>query len=475
MKVLLINPPRDNELVGNNPALIDETRGYNPPLGLLYLAGFLQKHTIHQVELIDAQVEELSYPELKERLLAARPDLVGLTAMTFTLLDVLKTARLVKEACPGVPVVVGGVHAFLYPTETANFPKIDYVISGEGEMSFAMLLDQLEGKLTLDKVPGLTFFDSNGIRSNPIPPLCSNLDTLPFPSRLLSPYRKYSSVMAKRQPITTMFTSRGCPFRCSFCARPHLGKQFRWRTAENVVDEMEECVEIGIREFLIYDDTFTVNRERALAVCDEIIKRKLDIGWDIRARVDCVDEELLKRLKAANCERIHYGVEAGTEKILKVLNKGITLDRVRETVSLTKRLGIETLAYFMIGSPTETRDDIMRTIDFALKLNPDFAHITILCPFPATEIYSQGLKEGIFKEDHWREFAKNPTPEFKPPYWNENFSDQELQELLIFAYKKFYTRPTYIVRKMLRVRSLHEFKRKAKAGLKVFGMKKRGE
>jgi radical SAM superfamily enzyme YgiQ (UPF0313 family) len=473
MKVLLINPPRENELVGNNPALIDEARGYNPPLGLLYLAGYLQKHSGHQVEVIDGQVEELSYPDLKERIISSRPNLVGLTAMTFTLLDVLETARLSKESYPEVPVVIGGVHAFLYPTETVELPNIDYVISGEGEESFARLLESLEGKIPLGEVPGLTYLDNNEPRCNPIPPLCGDLNLLPFPARRLAPYQKYSSVMAKRQPITTMFTSRGCPFRCSFCARPHLGKQFRYRSAENVVDEMEECVEIGIREFLIYDDTFTVNRERALAVCDEIIKRKLDIGWDIRARVDCVDEELLKRLKAAHCERIHYGVEAGTEKILKVLKKGITLDRVRETVSMTKKLGIETLAYFMIGAPTETRDDIMQTIDFALKLNPDFAHITILCPFPATEIYSQGLEDGVFTKDHWREFAINPTADFKPPYWNENFTDQELQELLIFAYKKFYTRPTYIIKKMLKVRSLHEFKRKAKAGLKVFGMKKR--
>jgi len=473
MKVLLINPPRENELVGNNPALIDEARGYNPPLGLLYLAGYLEKHSSHRVEVIDAQVEELSYPDLKERILAAKPDLVGLSAMTFTLLDVMETARLSKEAYPEVPVVVGGAHTFLYPTETVNLPNCDYVISGEGEVSFAILVDALGGGTSLDKVPGLTYIENKEVRSNPVPPLCGDLDSIPFPARQLVPYQKYSSVMATRQPITTMFTSRGCPFRCSFCDRPHLGKQFRCRSAENVVDEMEECVELGINEFLVYDDTFTVNRDRALAVCDEIIKRKLDIGWDIRARVDCVDEELLRRLKSANCERIHYGVEAGTEKILKVLKKGITLDRVRESVSITKKLGIETLAYFMIGAPTETRDDIMQTIDFALELKPDFAHITILCPFPATEIYSRGLEEGIFTKDHWHEFAKNPTPEFQPPYWNENFSDLELQELLIFAYKKFYTRPTYIIKKMLKVRSLHEFKRKAKAGLKVFGMRGR--
>nr|HPJ72789.1 radical SAM protein [bacterium] len=206
---------------------------------------------------------------------------------------------------------------------------------------------------------------------------------------------------------------------------------------------------------------------------DEIIRRRLDIGWDIRARVDCVDAPMLERLRRAHCERIHYGVEAGTEKILAVLNKGITLDQVRETFAATKKLGIETLGYFMIGAPSETRDDIMRTIDFALSLRADFVHITILCPFPNTEIYARGLSQGIFPRDYWREFARDPRPGFTPPFWNENFSDEELQELLRYAYRKFYTRPSYILNKLSEVRSWGEFRRKARAGLKIFGMKSR--
>ena len=473
MKVLLINPPRENELTGNNPALIDESRGYNPPLGLLYLAGYLEAKTAHQVEICDAQVEEISYPQLGDRIRKSAPDFVGLTAMTFTLLDVIKTARLVKEISPSLPVMVGGVHAFLFPEETVNLPEIDYVLSGEGEESFALLLDRLENQGDLDTVPGLTYQKDGRICSSPAPPLCADLDSLPFPARRLTPWQKYSSVMAKRQPITTMFTSRGCPFRCSFCARPHLGKKFRYRSAENVVDEMEECVELGIREFLVYDDTFTVNRDRVLAVCEEIRRRKLVIGWDIRARVDCVDEEMLKQLKATGCERIHYGVEAGTEKILRVLNKGITREQARDTIALTRKIGIETLAYFMIGSPTETREDILATIRFALELKPDFVHITILCPFPGTAIYEQGLQEGVFPRDHWQDFAANPTPDFSPPYWNEILSDTELQELLQLAYKKFYTRPSYLLKKTLQVRSLREFKTKFKAGWKIFRMKNR--
>ena len=473
MKVLLINPPRENELTGNNPALIDEERGFNPPLGLLYIGGYLKEKTGHEVEVIDAQVEELTYPELEARIREAKAGLVGITAMTFTLLDVVKTVRTVKEACPGVPVVVGGGHVFIYPEETARLDGVDYVLAGEGEAGFAALADCLDGKGARESVPGLAWTDEYGFHRNPPAELVADLDALPFPDRTLTPWRNYSSVMAKRQPITTMITSRGCPFRCSFCGRPHLGKRFRARSAVNVVDEMEACLELGIHEFLVYDDTFTVSKPRVMEVCDEIIRRRLDIGWDIRARVDCVDAPMLERLRRAHCERIHYGVEAGTEKILAVLNKGITLDQVRETFAATKKLGIETLGYFMIGAPSETRDDIMRAIDFALSLRADFVHITILCPFPNTEIYARGLSQGIFPRDYWREFARDPRPGFTPPFWNENFSDEELQELLRYAYRKFYTRPSYILNKLSEVRSWGEFRRKARAGLKIFGMKSR--
>jgi radical SAM superfamily enzyme YgiQ (UPF0313 family) len=205
-------------------------------------------------------------------------------------------------------------------------------------------------------------------------------------------------------------------------------------------------------------------------VCDGIIKRKLNIGWDIRARVNTIDKDLLKKLKKANCERIHYGVESGNPEILRVLNKGITVDRVRTTFQQTKEAGISVLAYFMIGCPKETRKEIMETISFAKELKPDFVHITIFTPFPATEIYKMGLREGIIKNDFWREFAQNPTEGFQPHCWEEHFTREELQEIIVYAYKSFYTRPRYILKRLTCVRSVGEFMRMARAGLKVFGM-----
>jgi len=468
MKILLINPPAKNTLKGNNPTIIDEERGYNPPLGLLYIAGYLEKYSPqHQVEVLDTQVEELTYEDLGAWIRNATPDIVGITAMTFTLIDVLKTAKVVKNISKDIKVILGGPHVYIYPEETISLPEVDFLILGEGEITFAELIDNIDDIEKLKNIKGLVFKSNGKIYNTGLRELIRDLDVLPHPARHLVPYKKYSSLIAKRQPITTMITSRGCPYNCSFCARPHLGKRFRARSAKNVVQEMEECVKLGINEFLIYDDTFTIDRQRVLDICDEIIAKKLDIGWDIRVRVDTVDEEMLKKLKRANCERIHYGVEAGTEKILKVLRKGITLDQVKYAFKLTKKIGISTLAYFMIGSPTETKEDILATIEFAKKLNPDFVHITITTPFPATAIYQKGLEEGIIKRDFWRDFALNPNEDFQPQYFEENLTSSELIELINYAYKSFYTRPTYILKELFQVKSFAEFKRKVKAGLKV--------
>lgn len=471
MKVLLINPPSYNEIIGNNPQIIEEERGYNPPLGLLFIAGYLEKFTNHSVEILDCQVEELTYSEIEEILGRGKYDIVGITVMTFTLLDVLKVVRIVKKTNKNTILVLGGPHVHIFPDETIHLPDVDYLVLGEGEQTFKELLDYIDDTKKLKTIKGLVFKENGKVINTGLRDFIQDLDMLPFPARHLTPYRKYSSLLARRTPVTTMMTSRGCPYKCTFCDRPQLGKKFRARSALNVVDEMEECVKMGIYEFIVYDDTFTINKQRVKEICSEIIRRKLDIGWDIRARVDSIDEGLLEKLKKAGCRGIHYGVESGTTKILKILNKRITIPEIEEAFLMTKKQGIMTLAYFMIGNPTETEEDILKTIEFTKKLDPDFIHLTIFTPFPATKIYLEGLKKGIIEKDYWRDFARNPSNKFQPPYWKENFTIQELNELLVYAYKSFYTRPNYILRRLMKVQSLGEFKRKIKAGIKVFKMK----
>ncbi|MDB4349598.1 B12-binding domain-containing radical SAM protein [Omnitrophica bacterium] len=468
MKILLVNVPNHNEVTGSHPSFIVQERGVNPPLGLLYLAGYLQRYSAHEVTVIDSQVEELSYPQLRSRISEARPDVVGITAMTFTLVDVVKTIDIVKKIDKDIRVIIGGPHVYLYPEETIGFKNVDCLVLGEGERTFKELLDNIDDKERLKNIPGLVFKDGGNVVNTGYPPLIKDLDEIPFPARQLVPYKKYSSILAKEDAVSTIFTSRGCPFRCSFCARPHLGKLFRYQSARRVADELEECSKMGIRELLFYDDTFSVNKERVIEICSEIIKRRLDLKWDIRARVDTVNEEMLAHLKSAGCQGIHYGVEAGTEKILKILNKGITLDEVKKTFALTRKYKIPMLAYFMIGNPSETKEDILKTFAFARELNPDYVHTTILTPFPGTEIYLDGLKRGVIKKDYWKGFAKDPVPGFIAPHWDEIFTRKELTDLLLKGYKSFYLRPAYILKRVVSLQSFGEFKKKFTAGLKVF-------
>src|SRR3989339_1082087 len=471
MKVLLINPPSRNEILSCNPTIVKDERGFDPPLGLLYLAGYLKTHAAYQLKIIDAQVEKLDYPQIAEQIKKYGPEVIGITAMTFTMIDVLKTIAAAKQAWPSVKIILGGPHPQIYPHETINLPNVDYVVLGEGEETFYQLLQNLNNPEALKQIPGLVFKNGAQVINTGQKNFIFDLDGLPEPPRELVPYTKYFSLLAKAHPITTMFTSRGCPFRCTFCDRPNMGNFFRYRNAKNVVDEMEHCLKLGIKEIFVYDDTFTVSRQRVIDICREILRRQLKFNWDIRARVNTVDREVLTYLKKAGCVRIHYGVEAGTEKILKVLNKGISLEQVLRVFKMTRKMGIDTLAYFMICSPRGTKENILSRIKIPKKLKPAYAHITILTPYPATAIYYQALAQGVIQSDYWRAFASQPEKGVVTRYWEKELTREELFYFLNKFYKEFYGRPAYLIRQILKVRSFDDLKRKVRAGLKVLNIR----
>lgn len=471
MKILLINPPTDNILVTNVPKFVDQETGKYPPLGLLYIAAAVLKFTDHQVEVLDACAENLNYSSLKTAIEDKKPDVVGIQTYTFTLIDTLETARIAKEINPGIKVVLGGIHVNIYPVESIIKKNVDFLVLGEGEYIFVNLLNALHRKKDVSKVSGIVYKKDGKIINTGCTPLIEDLDAVPIPARELTKINLYTSVLAKQSPITTMFSSRGCPFQCIFCDRPHLGKLFRARSASNVVDEMQVCSELGIKEIFFYDDTFSVDRQRVLDICNEIRNRALNICWDIRTRVDTVDEGLLDKLREAGCSRIHYGIESGVERISNILRKYIDLQKAKHIMKATHDAGITTLAYFMIGNPTETKKEILETIAYANRLTADFAHFAITVPFPATKLYELGLSHKIFKNDYWREFAADPVAGFIPHAWEEILSRQEISTLLAYAYRSFYLRPDYLIKKVIEIRSLNEFSKKAKAGLKLLFMR----
>lgn len=472
MKVLLIAAPGNETIKSDLIHLIHEERGVNPPIGLLYIATSIKTNSNHIVRILDAAVDKLSLKQIGVHIKEFAPDIIGMTVSTFSLLECIDIARLAKEIDPGIKIIVGGIHVYIYPRETIELGCFDYGLLGEAENSIIQLLNKLETDENPSCIKGLVYKENGNTKFTGMPELLTDLDSISFPDRTLLPYKRYNSLIAKANPITIMITSRGCPCKCIFCDRPHLGKVFRVRSAENVADEFEDCYRLGIKEVLVYDDTFTINKQRVKDICRQIINRKINIHWGIRARVDTIDEEMLELLKKAHCVRINYGVESGDPEVLKGLNKGITLDQAHKAFTLTKRHGMDALAYFMIGCPGDTIETIETTLKFAKKLDPAYCHFTIMMPFPSTKVYADALEKEIIKKDVWKEFAKKPVHDFQIPIYGENFTRDELLTLLSKCNRDFYFRPSYIVREIFKKRSFAQFYREGRAAMKLLMQRK---
>jgi radical SAM superfamily enzyme YgiQ (UPF0313 family) len=296
-----------------------------------------------------------------------------------------------------------------------------------------------------------------------------DFDALPSPAHHLIDLKKYNNVLARQAHTASVQSSRGCPAACVFCDIRKT--KFRARSPEHVVAELKKLHALGTRDFFFVDDTITIDKKRVLRICDLIQREKLDdIGFKVSARVDTVNPEVLAALKAAGCYRIHYGVETGTERLLKYLEKGAPIERVKRAFKWTREAGIETYAYMMIGIPTETREEMFSSVDFAIKLKTDYAQFSICTPYPKTELYYRLLKDGTIPHDYWQDFAKDPREGFKVKFWNRDYTEPQLRELQDEAMRRFYGRRAYIVqelRKVVRDRSVSMLVTKARVGVRV--------
>jgi radical SAM superfamily enzyme YgiQ (UPF0313 family) len=466
MKILLIQPPNFNKLFCESPNRLQGQVGFYPPLGLMYIASYLRKFSHHDVAILDTLIEKMDYEDISEQIRIHNPDAVGISVTSFTLIDAYKTAQIVKETKPDTRVIMGGPHINLYPRETLGLPAVDIVVRGEGEITMKELLDQMQEESSLTKIEGIGYKINGKLYFTKNREFIKDLDILPFPARDITPFKKYYSIFGTDRTSTILMTSRGCPYSCAFCFR-ESGSYFRARSAKNVVDEIEQCCRMSISEFFIFDETFTINKKRVQDICDEIIRRDLQIQFDMRTRVDIVCEELLTKLKKAGCKRIQYGVESGSQKILNLMKKGITIEQIYETFRLTKKIGIDTYADFMLGYPTETKEDMYKTISFAMELNPDFVQFAITTLYPGTELYQTAFKKQILDSDFWKEFSAAPFTRIDPPLWTEYYTRGELIDILEMAYSRFYIRPGYILRRLAKIKTPDEFLRHAKMGIKL--------
>lgn len=463
MKICLINVPNTYELVGNDPVIIKEQQGVYPPLGILYIAASLRDR--YEVSVIDCQADNLSHEACADLVHSIKPDMVGITAMTFTLVDCKLVIQEIRKRLK-TNIVVGGPHTAIFPMECfeKNGLDADYVVVGEGELT----LDRLAQDIATGKVDRHMSEMRRVYRQESF---IQELDELPFAARELTPIKKYYSILSEETPSTTMFSSRGCPFSCEYCDRPALGKGFRAQSAKRVVDEMEYCEKrLGIKDIFFYDDTFSVSMKRVQQICDEYVRRGLTIKWDVRTRVNVVNEELLKSMRKANCTRIHFGVESGSPRVVREINKGISIAQVEKAFDLCKRYNIKTLAYFMMGNPTETMDDVKETLALSRRIKPDYMQMTILSPFPATEAYVRARREGVIKGDPWRDYARMINDDFRPPLNDDIYRREELEKNLRWFYRNFYLMPDFILERMKEIRNWGQFQRYFSAGVSLLKM-----
>jgi len=359
--------------------------------------------------------------------------------------------------------VLGGPHVELFPEDTASLEGVDFAVAGEGELTLTELLNCIEQNGDPASIRGVAYKDNGRVRVNPPRPMIDNLDVLPLPDRKMTDYKKYYSLIGRDGISTTLMTSRGCPYRCNFCFIQYGGR-CRSRSVENVLAEIDDCVKLGIGEFFIFDEIFTLNKARVMEFCQTLVSRRYDIVFDIRSRIDTIDEEMLAALKAAGCARIQYGIESGSDEILKAMNKGITVRKAREVVGLTKKAGIEVLLDFMLGYPGETKEDIEKTVAFAKELDTQYVQFGVVTYFPGIKIYTDALKSGAVKEDFWRNVAKSPPAKIVPPFASEIFTRAELERFLHDAYISYYFRPGYILKALFKIHSPLQLLRQLRAG-----------
>ena len=474
MDVVFISPPESHSIENSLPEQIQQGAGVYPKLGLLYVAAYYENASGNRSDFIDAPALGLDYAQFEEEIRKRPIDVAAISVLTFNLIDSCRAVELVKKHHPKAKVVFGGHHANYYPGETAKLPHVDYVLTGEGEISFTSLIEAIdrgERREELSAIPGLSWKDPFQCNVSEGRGDARNLDDLPFPARHLINLRNYNNLIGASDVTATIQSSRGCPFACTFCDIRRT--EFRWRDPGNVVDEVEALADQGVDDFFFVDDTITIRKKRVHEICEKIVRRGIKIQFKISSRVDCITEDLLRDLKKAGCYRIHYGVESASQRSLDYLEKGINLDLVRRVFKQTHNAGIGTYAYMMIGIPGETREEMEQTFDFAAELNPDYCQFSICTPYPKTELYDRMLRDGIVPHDYWQEFAEKPHEGFKVKFWNPGFEEDELREIQQHGLRKFYGRPKFVLRELTRVRTATDFIRKVSMGASLLLRRKK--
>lgn len=409
MKIVLINPAffDDNEFRNRYQDYVDWIKGGNlyvapfePPLGLAYVAAYAKRQG-HDVSLLDMQVLMMDSSALHAHLSEQRPDIVGITAMTPTLPEALRVAKVARQALADTQIVLGGVHPTLDPESVLADPNVDFVIRGEGERVLDQLINSLSGRgVALASIDGLCFRGENDTHIVPKALPIRDLDALPGADYSAFPVERYIEHNELLRGIrgVSMIVSRGCPFSCTFCAvQQTMSRLWRIKSASQVVDEIVALRDrYGINGVWFKDSIFNMKPAWTREFCELMIERKVGVEWQANTRIDLLKEDELVLMKRAGLTQIDLGIESGSPKSLLRLHKQITVEQIREKVQLAKRF-VRVFGFFMIGIPGETEEDVEQTFEFAKTLDLDRWSWSIYSPLPGSPLYDELTREGRVK------------------------------------------------------------------------------
>lgn len=428
------------------------------PFFLAYAAALLEVNGF-EIALVDGIAERLSEEAFFTRLEQSVPDVVVYEVSTPSIeLDLRIAAETKRRLGDGVPIIFCGPHHEMYrPDFLENHPEIDIVLKGEYEFTLLELVEKFQAGVALDDIRGAMIRTSAGkVQLNQDRPLEEDLGKFPVPARHLLPMERYLDLPGGiPAPSLQLWASRGCPFTCIFCSWPQImygGSNYRTRNPKHVVDEIEECVkEFGFKSFYFDDDTFNIGKPRMLELCNEIIRRGINLPWAIMARADCMDLEILSAMKHAGLVALKYGVESADPAILEATGKSLDLRKVRETVALTRELGIQFHLTFTFGLPGETKQSIRKTVDFALELDPDSLQFSIVTPFPGSKYFDMLDQKGYLLSKNWEEYDGYNRAVIR----TDNLSREDLEHALVYANRRW---KRHRLMKMLQKNTLQTFK-----------------
>jgi len=430
------------------------------PLGIAYIAAYLKKNDVSDVEIIDAYAEDLSIEDTVNACVQKKADLIGLTCVTASYPVVCEIARRFKEVRPHATVVLGGEHPSILTEDTLKNEFIDFVVRGEGEVTFLALVKCLDaGGSGLNAIDGISFKSGDGIIHNRNREQIRDLDEIPFPAYELLPMHLYMAPpqWAVSHPAFQVIASRGCPHRCTFCSLGIMGKRRRVRSPKNVVAEIEHLIKnYHAKQIMFWDAIFPVNKAEGVRFCREFIDNNIHkkIKWSTECHVNVVDRELLALMYKAGCRIICYGIESGVQKLLDNVNKNIKIHRVRKAIDETRRAKIRTYGSYIIGLPGETRETVLQTIRFAKELDTDYAQFSLLTPYPGTAIFKSALERGAIKTADWNLFLQAATfTEYNPVYIPDGMGMEEFKRLGKKAYKDYYLRPRMLLKHLKYLKS----------------------